>query len=154
MFWPKSAWWCHRYFDCFNKSLPSNWDTETRQQVSLQRDNAQHPIGQLAREAHRAIHELSVELIGEKSLEEASERVKEALFALESVNYTTRYLIPIYKWLLVLLHSASLSVIDVSKFHDTLKVIFPFIGPYCWYITYAQSTITAYIYHYHYPNVT
>ena len=114
---------CHRYFDRFNKSLPSNWDTETRQQVSLQRDNAQHPIGKLAREAHRALHELSVELIGKQSLEEASKRVKEALFALESVNYTTRYLMPIYKWLLVLLHSASLSVIDVSKFHDTLKVI-------------------------------
>ena len=118
----------HHYFDRFNKSLPSNWDTETRQEISLQRDNAQHPIGQLAREAHRAIHELSAELIGEKSLEEASERVKEVSFALESANYT-RYLMPIYKWLLFLLHSASVSVTDVSKFHDALKVIFSIHWP-------------------------
>ena len=97
--------------------------TETRQEVSLQKDNAQHLIGQHAREAHEAIHELSVELIGEKSLEEASERVKEVPFAPESVNYTTRYLMPLYKWLLGLLHSAFLSVTDDSKFHDTLKVI-------------------------------
>ena len=57
---------------------------ETRQQVSLQRDNAQHPIGKLARKAHRALYEVSVELIANKNL-------KEALFAMESVNYTTRY---------------------------------------------------------------
>ena len=114
---------CHDYFDRFNRLLPPNWDKEIRQQVSLQRDNVQHPIGKLAREAHGALHELSVELIGKQSLKEANKRLKEALFALESVNYTAKYLMPIYKWLFVLLHLASLSVIDVSKFHDTLKVI-------------------------------
>ena len=77
---------CHKYFDLFNKRLPPKWDEETRQKVALQRDNAQHPIGKLAREAHGVLHELSVELIGEQALEDASKRLKEALFTLESVN--------------------------------------------------------------------
>ena len=112
---------CHDYFDCFNKSLPPNWDMETRQEVTLQRNKAQHPFGNFAREAHGALHELSVELIGEHSLKKVNQTVERGLFALESVYYTSRYLMPIYKWLLVLLHSASLSVIDVSKFHEILK---------------------------------
>lgn len=110
---------CHKYYDEFNQTLPINWEKEMRDKIQLQRKALQHPVGKHARKAHRTLQDLSTELVGQDLLVHSDEILLAALFALESVNYTARYLVPICNWLLELLHSDSSISID----NVTLKLI-------------------------------
>ena len=57
--------------------------------------------------------------MGQDQLVNSDETLLAALFALESVNYTARYLMPIFNWLLELFHLASSITVD----DDLLKLI-------------------------------
>jgi len=63
-------------------------------------------------------------MIGEQALQDAEGIFEKALFTTESVNYTARYLLPIYKWLLSLAHLATTFQMDILKDCEILQVIF------------------------------
>ena len=113
-------------FSCFDRficELPPSWEREVREHVVFDHKARKH-IAYLVLEAHNSLHEISSELIGEQPLKVAKTRTQEVLFIL--ANHTERYLIPIYKWLMTLVHSTSLSPIDASKMYATLKIIFSY----------------------------
>jgi len=115
---------CHTYYDHFDAQLPSQWSSDLRSQVRSQRAQRHHPVGSIARQAHKFLHELSSEMIGEQALQDAEGIFENALFTTESVNYTTWYLLPIYKWLLSLAHLATTFEMDILKGCEILQVVF------------------------------
>lgn len=115
---------CHTYYDLFDAQLPSQWSSDLRSQVRSQRAQRHHPVGSIARQAHKFLHELSSEMIGEQALQDAEGIFENALFTTESVNYTARYLLPIYKWLLSLAHLATTFQMDILKGCEILQVVF------------------------------
>lgn len=97
---------CHDFYRAFCDCLNMDWASRMRAQVERFRHNSIHPIGQLARKAHTILDDVSSELLGrESSLDIATTSVKDAMFTIESVNYTARYMIPMFKWLVHLIYA-------------------------------------------------
>lgn len=113
----------HGIFDEFHHTLPPSLSHQSGKEVLDLRNKQQHPIGQIARHAHSILHELSSEMLGSTALEESNEMLKSAFFTIESLHYTARYLIPIYKWQTTLLSLVASHSIDGSCFCGILPRI-------------------------------
>ena len=113
---------CHKYYDQFCEHVKLDWASDMRTQIHHSRDNSSHPLGQVARKAHHVLDEMSTELLGnQKALSSATSSVKNAMFTIESLNYTTRYLLSIFKWLAFLIHTTGSSKLKLQSIKDMLE---------------------------------
>lgn len=114
---------CRTAFDTFDRILPEKWNQKIRTKVFESQRNQQHPIGSIARDAQSILYSFIAELIGGDALKSHHEMVTKHLFEIESVNYTTRYLLPIYKWLFVLIHLIKSNQINAQTLKTTYHLI-------------------------------
>lgn len=116
---------CHQQFDQFYEQTKLDCASEIRTEVQRSsQEKSNHPIGQVARRVHHALDEISSEMFGnQKTLSIATSSTKNAIFTVESINYTTKYIFPIFKWLAFLLHAVGLGKLNVQSIKNTLESV-------------------------------
>ena len=115
---------CHEQYDQFCEQTKLNWASELRTEVQHSREKSNHPIGRVAHRAHHVLDEISSEMFGnQKMLSTTTSSTKNAIFIIESINYTTRYVLPIFKWLAFLLHAVGLGRLNVQSIKNTLESV-------------------------------
>lgn len=113
---------CHEQYDKFCEQTKLDWVTEVRTEVQHSQEKSNHPIGQVARRVHHALDEISSEMFGNhEMLSIATSSTKNAMFIIESLNYTTQYVLPIFKWLAFLLHAVGLGRLNIQSIKNTLE---------------------------------
>ena len=87
---------CHEQYDRFCEQIKFDWASEVRTEVQRSQEKSNHPIGQVARRVHHALDGISSEMFGNhEMLSIATSSTKNAIFIIESLNYTTRYVLPV-----------------------------------------------------------
>ena len=114
---------CHKQYGQFCEQTKFDWASEVRTEVQRSREKTNHPIGQVARRVHHVLDEVSSEMFGHKMLSIATSSTKNAIFIIESINYTTTYVLPIFKWLAFLLHAVGLGRLNVQSIKNTLEIV-------------------------------
>lgn len=117
---------CHEQYDKFCEQSRLDLADEIRTDVQCIRsqEKTNHPIGKVARRVHYILDEISSEMCGsQKMLSIATSSTKSAIFIVESINYTTKYVLPIFKWLAFLLHAVGLERVSLQSIKNTLESV-------------------------------
>lgn len=115
---------CHQQFDQLCEHTKLDCASEIRTEVQHSQEKSNHPIGQVARRVHHVLDEISSEMFGnQKILSIVTSLTKNAIFIVESLNYTTKYIFPIFKWLVFLLHAVGLGKLNVESIKNTLESV-------------------------------
>jgi hypothetical protein len=115
---------CHQQYDQFCDHTKLDCASEIHIEVQRSQEKSNHPIGQVARKVHHVLDEISSEMFGnQKMISTATSTTKNAIFIVESLNYTTKYILPIFKWLSFLLHAVGLGKLNVQSIRNTLESV-------------------------------
>ena len=115
---------CYEHFNAFDKAVTEEgFNPDVMQRVKGLKQDRRHGVGMRACKVLEFLCTLSSEFLYKDTTENTQKSLGNSFFVLESTLFTTRYILPIYTWILSLLEYCCNESVDLSGHVSFLECV-------------------------------